>query len=124
MDVIISARHNSVSGKVKEYIGAKIDALLEGKPLKVSSTRVILDLEKKRHIAEIIVRIKHNEFESVVESEDLYESIDLASEKIDKQMKRYIDKSQDHHKRPSPKAIKSVNKNIEEIDAELAIFDE
>lgn len=124
MDVIISGRHVSVSEKIKDYVGAKIDAVLEGKPLKVSSARVILGLEKTRYSVEIIVRIKNSEFESIVESFDLFESIDAAAEKIEKQVKKYVDKAQDHHKRPSSKAISTADEDLEEIDAELAVYDE
>jgi putative sigma-54 modulation protein len=122
MDIIVSGRHVSITEEMKSYVGAKIQPMLEGKPLKITGVRAVLNVEKNRFIAEVIVRVKNHEFESDVESFDMFESIDAVTEKLEKQITRYVDKAQDHHKRS--KATPVVDEAIEELDAELAIYDE
>lgn len=98
MEIIVSGRHVTVSDEMKEYVKQKLDAVLEGRPLKISSVRVILDVQKNRHKAEVIVHIKHHNLEADAETYDMYESIDAMVEKIEVQIFRYLDKVQDHHK--------------------------
>ena len=65
---------------------------------KISSARIVLNLEKTRHLAEVIVHGKGLDIEADSESYDMYESIDAAMGKIERQLERYFDKKQDHHK--------------------------
>ena len=97
MSVIVSGRHLQVTDAMKEYAENKINAVLEDKH-KISSVRIVLDLEKTRHKVEIIVHGKGLDIEAGSESYDMYESIDNAVGKIERQIERYFDKKQDHHK--------------------------
>lgn len=97
MSIIISGRHVSVSEEMKSYTESKIQPFLHDR-YKISSVRVILEIEKNRHKAEIIVHAKNCEFEADCETLDMYESIDLAVAKVGKQISKHFDKKQDHHK--------------------------
>lgn len=110
MEVVISGRHFTVTSEMKEYIEAKIRDMVEGRPLKVSSVRVVLELEKTRHKAEVIINIKHHVIEADVETYDMYESVDKALAKAETQVRRYLDKVQDHHPhgvKPAPEPVDS-----------------
>lgn len=98
MDIIVSGRHVTVSDEMKEYVKQKLETILDGRPLKITTVRVILDIQKNRHKAEVIVHIKHHDLEADAETYDMYESIDAMVEKIEVQILRYLDKAQDHHK--------------------------
>lgn len=97
MQIIISGRHLSVTSEMKQHLEDKLTEILDKKNLKVSTVRAVLTIEKTRHKAEIIVNMKHNDITAVAETYDMYESIDNAVSKIDIQVRRYIDKVQDHH---------------------------
>ncbi|OGV38963.1 MAG: ribosomal subunit interface protein [Lentisphaerae bacterium GWF2_45_14] len=102
MEIIISGRHCSVEPVVKEYITNKLNDVLDHKNLKITSAKVVVDLEKKtRYQVEVIVKMKQFEAEAVEETYNLHESIDAAIAKIDVQIRKHIDKKQDHKNKPS-----------------------
>ena len=98
MTIIVSGRHVDVTDSMKEYAESKLNSILEDKH-KISSARIVLNLEKTRHLAEVIVHGKGLDIEADSESYDMYESIDAVMKKIERQLERYFDKKQDHHKR-------------------------
>jgi putative sigma-54 modulation protein len=119
MEIIVSGRHLEVEKETKKYIDEKLTAALDFKSLKISSVRVILDSQKNRFKAEIIVAMKQLSVEADEETYDLYESIDAAVEKIAKQVKRYVDKKQDHHKKPSMRdTVKALQLDLEKDEEE------
>ena len=97
MSIIISGRHVSVSEEMKAYAESKIEPIMNQR-YKISSVRVILETQKNRHKAEIVVHAKNCEFEADCETLDMYESIDMAVAKVAKQIGKHFDKKQDHHK--------------------------
>lgn len=97
MSIIISTRNNNVSDTLKEYAEKKARIIVESYP-KITSVRVIIDSQKSRYTAEIIVRGKELEVEATAESFDVYESVDAVIEKANKQLRRYIDKKHNYGK--------------------------
>ncbi len=97
MSVIVSIRNGNISNTLKVYAETKAEAILSDYP-KITSVRVILDCQKSRHIAEILVRGKNLNIEADYESFDMYDSIDAVIEKSNTQLRRHLDKVQDHYK--------------------------
>ena len=101
MQIIISSRKCSVSDALKAQIENKLNTVLDHPNLKITSVRVMLDIEKERNIVDISVNLKNHQLEAKAETKDMYESIDVAVGKIDSQILRLIDKVQDHgNKKP------------------------
>lgn len=98
MQIIISGRHFDVTPEMKTSIENSILAIFESKPLKVTSVRVILELEKTRYKAEFIASMKHNDIEASAETYDINEAIDAALDKFEAQVYKYADRKQDHHR--------------------------
>lgn len=97
--IIISGRHLTVTEAMKQHVEDKLNPVIESAPnLKISSVRVVLELEKTRCKAEIIVNMKHHDMEAVSETYDMYQSIDMSVEKIDSQIRKLQDKVHDHHR--------------------------
>lgn len=120
MTIMVSGRHVSVTDAMKEYAESKLQAILEDKH-KITNVTIVLDLEKTRHKAEIIVHGKNLNVEADSESYDMYESIDDAISKIDRQISRFFDKKQDHHK-AAHGAIPAAS--TEDQDLEFDDFDD
>ena len=97
MNIIISGRHFTVSTEMKQDIENRLIEILNNKSLKISTVRVVLTLEKNRFNAEIIVNLKHHDIETIVEKHDLEDALGEALDKIDVQIRRYLDKAQNHH---------------------------
>jgi putative sigma-54 modulation protein len=97
MNIIISGRHFTVSTEMKQDIENRLLEILNNKSLKISTVRVVLTLEKNRFNAEIIVNLKNHDIETIVEKHDLEDALGEALDKIDVQVRRYLDKAQNHH---------------------------
>ena len=97
MLIDITGRHVDVTDTIKEYARRKIQKVAEEFPA-VESVHVILDIQKYRHIAEIVVQGRHHmRLEASEASEDMYASIDLVSDKIAKQLRKNRDKVVTNH---------------------------
>ena len=118
MSIIVSGRHVEVTDAMKEYAETKLNGILEDKH-KITSARVILNLEKTRHKAEVIVHGKGLNVEADSESYDMYESIDEAMGKIERQITRFFDKKQDHHKTGH-----GTVPAVDDPEADISYFDE
>jgi len=97
MEIIVSGRHLSVTEAVKNYAKEKLETIL-GQHHKIGNVRIVLDVQKSRCKAEVIVHGKNLDMEADAESYDMIESIDAAVAKIDHQVSKYFEKIQDHHK--------------------------
>ncbi|UDQ97608.1 ribosome-associated translation inhibitor RaiA [Lentisphaerota bacterium WC36G] len=97
MQIIISSRHGEVTQEMKEYGQARLEAVLNHGNLKISSARLVLDIVKDRHFAEIIVNMKNHTVEADTETEDMFLSIDKAVHRVERQMRKILDKVQNHH---------------------------
>ncbi|HCE42282.1 MAG TPA: ribosome-associated translation inhibitor RaiA [Lentisphaeria bacterium] len=103
MEIIVSGRHLSVTDDIKAYAQDKLEAIL-GEYNKIGNVRVVLDVQKTRCKAEIVVHGKNINVEADAESYEMRESIDAAVAKIDHQVSKHFDKIQDHHKQAKDKA--------------------
>jgi putative sigma-54 modulation protein len=97
MGVIVSIRNGNISDTLKTYAETKAETIIDNYP-KITSVRVILNCQKFRYKAEIIVRGKNLNIEADYESFDMYDSIDVVVDKTNKQLRRHLDKVQDHYK--------------------------
>jgi putative sigma-54 modulation protein len=96
MQISITARHMEVTDAIRDYCHDKIVDALSDFPRTVS-VHLILDVEKYRHIAEVVLHgVHHADVEAKAESDDMYASIDSAMEKAMRQLRKLRDKIVDH----------------------------
>jgi putative sigma-54 modulation protein len=95
MQVNIHARHLKLTPAISEYVQKKLEKAQRYLDHLIW-TQVILDVEKNRHIAEIVVHTTGRTFMAKEESIDLYAAIDLASDTIDEQLRRYKERRRGH----------------------------
>ena len=98
MNIIISGRHFTVTNEMKQDIENRLIEILDNKSLKISTARVVLTMEKNRYNAEIIVNLKHHDIEAITEEYDLHDAVDEVIDKIGIQIRRFLDKAQNHHR--------------------------
>ena len=96
MQVHITGRHIDVTDGIREHVYDKIDRTLTGFP-RIEDVRVILDLQKKDQLVEVLVQGKDIHIEGHAVSENLYASIDQALEKAESRLRRLREKVQNHH---------------------------
>ena len=96
MAIEITARHMNATQDVQSYARQKAEAIVDEFP-KVENVHVILDVEKHRCLASVFVQAKrHARVEAQESSDRMITSIDLAMEKMEKQLSRLRDKTHDH----------------------------
>lgn len=81
-----TGRHTTVTPALKKHAREhldKLDKILDSAPMRA---HVILDVEKERHSAEIVLTWRDYTFTSRVATKDMYDSITQASDKIQKQI--------------------------------------
>jgi putative sigma-54 modulation protein len=99
MEISVTGRHVGVTPAIKEYATKKLDHIGIDFP-RILSAHFILDVEKYRHIAELVLQCgNHITIEAREISEDLYASIDRVVDKVARQMRKYKTKIQNHRPR-------------------------
>ena len=111
MQLIVTGRHVNVTEPMKEYAREKLGRIVRERP-HINEVHVIMDVEKYRHRVEVSVRGKNLVLFCREETTDMYESIDRALAKLDRQLVRY--KERHMRKQQVPREIPRGGKRAEE----------
>ena len=115
MQINITARHLKLTSAISDYVQKKLEKANRYFNHLIWA-QVILEVEKERHCAEIVIHATGRTFRAKDESTDLYAAIDLASDKIDAQLKRYKDRLKIHRvPHGGSDLVKKWSGDIEEI---------
>ena len=99
MNLSISGRHLEITPAIREYATTKMARV--GRHFDhVIDTQVMLSIEKLEHTAEVTVRLPGKDIHCAARDENLYASIDLLADKIDRQVIKYKTKLQNHAHTP------------------------
>jgi len=98
MQINLTTRHMETTDAIRDYVHEKVEMHFAEFP-RVEFVHAILDVEKHRQIAEIVVQgNNHIRVESRVEDADMYVAIDKAVDKVSRQLRKLRDKMMDHHR--------------------------
>jgi putative sigma-54 modulation protein len=95
MQINITGHNVDVTPALKTYAEGKLSKLAQHFD-KITSIHLVLDVEKLSQVAEASIKIAKAELHARAESEDLYASIDLLIDKLNKQLIKHKEKIQDH----------------------------
>ena len=88
MQITVTGRHFEITDALRQHIETKIrklDRFLDG----ITDVNVVLSVEKYRHIAEITLsQSKGNTIRSLEETHDMYQAVDMAIDKLEKQARK------------------------------------
>jgi putative sigma-54 modulation protein len=113
--VIVTGRHLSITEAIKIYAISKVDQLHLDYP-RIIEAQVILDVEKHRHFAEVILHCNnHITIEASEETDDMYASIDGVLSKIARQMRKYKTKIMRQH-RPRRNEVGHFDEHVLSLD--------
>ncbi|MGI5828839.1 MAG: ribosome hibernation-promoting factor, HPF/YfiA family [Bradymonadia bacterium] len=96
MQIDISFRHMDPSDPLKDYADEKIRRVIRKHIRDDFDAQVTLSIEKFRHIAKFHLSYKGVSVKCEESSDDMYTSIDLALDKLERQIRRYKDKLRTH----------------------------
>lgn len=89
LPITVTVRHEDVTDSLREYAHKKIEGLHLDYP-RIIEAKAILDVQKNRHIAEIILFCaNHITIEAHTEGKDMYAALDATIEKIARRMRKH-----------------------------------
>ena len=98
MQLIISGHHLDISDALRTYVTQKIEKL-EKHYDHITNVHVVLSVEKLIHKAEATVHLSGQEIFAESVADDLYAAIDALSDKLDRQVLKYKEKTSNKHNR-------------------------
>jgi putative sigma-54 modulation protein len=110
-EIKVTGRHVAVTDAIVDYARKKVESLHLDYP-RIIDAQVILDVEKYRHIAEVLLHCSnHITIDASAETSDLYASIDEAVGKIAQQMRKHKTKIMRQH-RPRRAQTRMIEEQI------------
>jgi len=97
MKIHITGRHIRLTKAIRSYIEKKLPKTQKYFK-QIVWAQVVITVEKRLHLCEIILHASKQTFRSMSKAADLYAAVDLASDKIDNQLRKYKERLKDRHK--------------------------
>jgi putative sigma-54 modulation protein len=101
MNLQIAGHHIEVTPALREYVENKLDPVVRHFD-KVTGVSVVLSVEKLKQKAEVTVHVPGKDMHVEESGDDLYAAIDSMFDKLDRQVLKYKQKVQDHHRGDKP----------------------
>ena len=120
MNINYTARHTSITPEVKKHCERRLKSIekLLGYPVEAD---LILSVEKYRHKAEINVKIKGATLNTVEETHDMFSSMGLAFDNIEKRVKKEQEKLRGRKRRKN-REVMSVPPPLETEDQPVRVI--
>ncbi len=107
----VTGRHVSVTDAMKEYCRRRLAGLHLDYP-KIIEVQIIMDVQKYRHMAEVILHCSnHITLEATAVSDDMYVSVDEVVDKIGQQMRKYKTRLMRQH-RPRKDTVRHLEEKV------------
>jgi putative sigma-54 modulation protein len=93
MHVVVTFRHVEGSDALRRYAETKVERLRKflRRPIEA---HVVLSVVKRRHVADVTLSADHATLHAAEQTGDLYSAIDLAIDKLDRQVQKLVKKRQ------------------------------
>jgi putative sigma-54 modulation protein len=119
LPITVTVRHEHVTDALRDHALKKIEGLHLDYP-RIIEAKVVLDVQKNRHIAEIILFCaNHITIEAHTEGKDMYAALDETSEKIARRIRKHKTRLMKKHR---PHRNESIRR-LEESYFTDAVFD-
>ena len=112
LPITVTVRHEEVTDSLHDYVTKKIEGLHLDYP-RIIEARAILDVQKNRHIAEIILFCaNHITIEAHTEGTDMYAAIDETIEKIARRMRKHKTRLMKKHRPHRNESIRHLDERF------------
>ena len=118
-NVIVTGRHVQVTDGMKQHAVERISKL-ERVGKRIIDVHVTMDIQKLSQRVEILMKYGNTIIKSHAVADDMYVSIDQAVDKLDRQLKKYKKRLQEHH----AKEVKAVEVPVEVYSSVEEEFEE
>jgi putative sigma-54 modulation protein len=97
MEIQLTAKHLKVTPAIRDYVQQKMDKAQKYFDHIVWGQCFVF-IEKRAHNCEIVIHAPGQTFRALAVAADLYSAVDLASDKIDAQLKKFKERIKNRHK--------------------------
>ena len=97
MEIQLTAKQLKVTPAISTYVREKMEKAQKYFDHIVWG-QAFLSVEKRAHNAEFVIHAPRQTFRALATAADLYSAVDLVSDKIDTQLKKYKERLKDRHK--------------------------
>lgn len=120
MNIIVNAKHTTLTDAIRDYSEKKIQRIAKYFDDNMD-VHVNLNVEKNMHIAEIFVNVKGMFLKGIERSEDMYASIDMAADKIERQVVKYKEKLISRKNIENRESMENLTLSVYDYDEDSAI---
>lgn len=100
MNIDISGQHLDITPALRSYVENKFERL-ERHFDQVTDVHVVLTVSKLEHKAEATLPVVHGKLFADAVDKDMYAAIDALTDKLDRQIKKFKEKTNGHQDRTS-----------------------
>jgi len=111
METSISGRHLTVTDEMRQHVEQRFARLTTDCP-SLTSANVVIESERGFHVAEGHVHGKHLNLDATARTNDVYASIDQAIDKLEKQLRRHLDRTKNHHGHYNYRQVEAVEQEL------------
>lgn len=104
MQVLVTFRHIEATDALRDHAQQKVEHASKFLRHPIEA-HVVLSVIKRRHIAEITMTGNHLALNATEETGDLYSAIDLATSKLERQIKKHVTKRQSRKHSTQPREV-------------------
>lgn len=97
MQINISGQQVDITEPLRTYATEKMGRI-EKHFDHVTTTNIVLHVEKNRHLAEATIHAKGATLHANAEGDDMYAALDVLADKLDRQVLKHKEKVTDHHR--------------------------
>ena len=118
MQKTITARHFDLTNEMRDRAETEMDGLTRYFE-NIISAELVLDTERHLHKAELRVKVYNQSMSGTGETDDMYNSIAVAVDKVKGQLKKYKGKLKDRRPEEISEVIDELTRpatNVDEID--------
>jgi len=117
MQIEVSFKQMEQSDPLRDYVTEKLEKVL--KPLiEPVNAQAVLQVEKYRHIAKVTVHANGIVIKGKEETNDMYSSVDLVLDKLDRQVRKYKEKIVRHGDRETVREFRASHSVFPEVTTE------
>jgi putative sigma-54 modulation protein len=117
LPITLTVRHEQVTDALRDHVQKKIESLHLDYP-RIIEAKVILDVQRNRHIAEIILFCaNHITIEAHTEGKDMYAALDETIEKIARRMRKHKTRLMKKNRPHRNESIRHLDERVFGVEA-------
>ena len=95
MEITVTFRHIEPTAELRSYVEEKVHKIKKYFDSPVDA-RIVLGVEKFRHIADVTLSIDGKKIKAVEQTADMYSSVDKVIDKIEQQLRRMLSRKREY----------------------------